>query len=260
MMKKYLFILFFLPISLMSQNKDIIIIEGKKYKGKLLQYSNKDTVDPESEYLTFFIDRIRDTIKITNDLKYKMKIKSFIFYEFDKKSWNNIEFGLNFDQVGVAHGELFLSKGIVNDKYFNPGFGLGIFTIDLINFFPIYITNSYDILPINDYLKKKSSFRLFAFNSIGYSIGTDLGFNDYLDTSGGFYFNPGIGIKKSTRNKHLSLKFGFLFQKYKSEHNFFWWDEDIMFINNPSTFNSENNIIRRDGSFRRLSITLAITI
>ena len=100
----------------------------------------------------------------------------------------------------TASRELFLSKGIVNDKYFNPGFGLGIFTIDLINFFPIYITNSYDILPINDYLKKKSSFRLFAFNSIGYSIGTDLGFNDYLDTSGGFYFNPGIGIKKSTRN------------------------------------------------------------
>tara|TARA_B100000029_G_scaffold192559_1_gene190630 strand:- start:785 stop:1570 length:786 start_codon:yes stop_codon:yes gene_type:complete len=260
MMKKYLFILFFLPTSLMSQNKDILIIEGKKYKGKLLEYSNIDIRDSESGHLTFFIDRIQDTVKIKNNSSYKMRLKnSFDFYEFEKKSWNNIEFGLNFDQFAVPHGELFLSKGIVNNKYLNPGFGIGIFTIDLINFFPIYFTNSYDILPINEHQKKESLFRVFAFNSIGYSIGTDLGFKDYVSSSGGFYLNPGFGIKKSTRNKHLSLKFGFLFQKYKSEHNFWWWDEDISFIINPSVSNSENNIIRRDGSFRRLSITLAIT-
>ena len=63
MMKKYLFILFLLPISLMSQNKDIIIIEGKKYKGKLLEYSNIDIRDSESGHLTFFIDRFQDSVK-----------------------------------------------------------------------------------------------------------------------------------------------------------------------------------------------------
>ena len=40
-MKNSLFILFFLPFSLFSQNKDVIIIEGKKYKGTLLDYSIK---------------------------------------------------------------------------------------------------------------------------------------------------------------------------------------------------------------------------
>ena len=41
-MKKYFFILFFLPFSMISQNRDYVIFDGKKYKGKLLQYFNKD--------------------------------------------------------------------------------------------------------------------------------------------------------------------------------------------------------------------------
>ena len=80
MMKKYLFILFLLPISLMSQNKDIIIIEGKKYKGKLLEYSNIDIRDSESGHLTFFIDRIQDTVKIKNNSSYKMRLKILLIF------------------------------------------------------------------------------------------------------------------------------------------------------------------------------------
>jgi len=257
-MKKSFFILFFLPFSLISQNKDIIVIEGKKYKGTLLDYSIIDIKNKNSGHLTFFIDRIGDTVKINTDSNYRLKLKkSYNFYEFDKKSWNNIEFGLNFDRFAVPHGQLFLSKGLVNNKFFNPGFGLGIFTIDLINFLPIYLTNSYDILPINKSQRKESIFRLFAFNNIGYSIGTDIGFEDYISVSGGFNLNLGIGIKKSTRNKHLSLKFGYLLQRYKSEHNFWWWDQ--IFIDGPFGSNFDDNIIRKNGSFRRMTITLGIT-
>ena len=96
-MKKSFFILFFLPFSLISQNKDIIVIEGKKYKGTLLDYSIIDIKNKNSGHLTFFIDRIGDTVKINTDSNYRLKLKkSYNFYEFDKKSWNNIEFGLNF--------------------------------------------------------------------------------------------------------------------------------------------------------------------
>jgi hypothetical protein len=254
-MKKSLFILFFLPFSLISQNKDIIIIEGKKYKGTLLDYSINDIKNKNSGHLIFFIDRIEDTVKIYTDSNFRLKLKkSYNFYEFDKKSWNNIEFGLNFDQFSTPHGQLLISKGLVNNKFFNPGLGLGIFTIDLINFLPIYLTNSYDILPINKSQRKESIFRLFAFNNIGYSIGKDLGFEDYISASGGFNLNLGFGIKKSTRNKHLSLKFGYLFQKYKSEHNFWIWDGFQV-----DNIDSSDNIIKRGGSFRRLSINFSIT-
>ena len=139
---------------MISQNRDYVIFEGKKYKGKLLQYSNKDISFENSGYLLFFDKRKQDTIKISSDLIYKLKVKKpNQFFEFDKKSWNNIEMGFNFDSWAVPHGELFFSKGIFNDKYLDPGLGLGIFTVDLINFFPVYLTASYDIFPINKYNK-----------------------------------------------------------------------------------------------------------
>ena len=180
-MKRYFFILFFLPFSMISQNRDYVIFEGKKYKGKLLQYSNIDLSFENSGYLLFFDKKKQDTIKVSSDLIYKLKIrKSNQFFEFDKKSWNNIEMGFNFDSWAVPHGELFFSKGIVNDKYLDPGLGLGIFTVDLINFFPVYLTASYDILPTNKNDKEVSMFRVFSFTNIGYSIGTDLGNDDYI--------------------------------------------------------------------------------
>ena len=120
-MKRYFFILFFLPFSMISQNRDYVIFEGKKYKGKLLQYSNIDLSFENSGYLLFFDKKKQDTIKVSSDLIYKLKIrKSNQFFEFDKKSWNNIEMGFNFDSWAVPHGELFFSKGIVNDKYLDP--------------------------------------------------------------------------------------------------------------------------------------------
>ena len=256
-MKKYFFILFFLPFSMISQNRDYVIFEGKKYKGKLLQYSNIDLSFENSGHLLFFDKKKQDTIKIPSELIYKLKIKKpNQFFEFDKKSWNNIEMGFNFDSWAVPHGELFFSKGIVNDKYLDPGLGLGIFTVDLINFYPINLTASYDILPTNKIDKEVSMFRVFSFTNIGYSIGTDLGNDDYISASGGFYFNPGIGIKKSSGRKHLSLKFGYLLQRYKSEHNF---SSDEIFIEGPFGSNFEDNIISRNGSFRRMTITFGIT-
>ena len=257
-MKRYFFVLFFLPFSMISQNRDYVVFEGKKYKGKLLQYFNKDMSFENSGYFLFFDKKKQDTIKILADLNYKLEIeiKSNQFFEFDKKSWNNIEIGFNIDSWAVPHGELFFSKGIINDKYLDPGLGLGIFTVDLINFFPIYLTASYDIFPINKYNKEVSMFRFFSFTNIGYSIGTDLGNDDYISESGGLYFNPGIGIKKSSGRKHLSLRFGYLLQRYKSEHNFWWWDE--IFIDSSFGSNFEDNIISRNGSFRRMTITFGI--
>ena len=74
-MKRYFFILFFLPFSMISQNRDYVIFEGKKYKGKLLQYSNKDISFENSGYLLFFDKKKQDTIKISSDLIYKLKVK-----------------------------------------------------------------------------------------------------------------------------------------------------------------------------------------
>ena len=105
--------------------------------------------------------------------------------EWKKHTWNNFEAGLVFSPYG-AQGSLFLSKGLVNENLLNLGVGTGISNIDDINFFSIFLVNSYDVFPINDL----ANYRIYLLNKIGYSIGKDLGFNDYISTEGGFFLNP----------------------------------------------------------------------
>ena len=134
----------------------------------------------------------------------------------------------------------------------NLGLGSGIFMIDRINFVPIYLKNFYDIYPLN----RQSTFRLFAENKIGFSLGKDFGSEDYISTNGGFFWSPSIGIKKSSGKKHISLKVGYLLQGYSSEHNnwSWWWGPIDIFPGQNIT----NDTIRRDGYFNRMTISLSV--
>ena len=261
-MRNFTFILILVPFIGLSQKKDILKYKNNTFKGTLIEYSIKDVRDKNSGYLTFYVNSINDTIKIKSDSNFSLKLnkeKSYLFHEFDKKSWNTVEFGLSFDHFDLPYAQLFFSKGLVSEKIYNPGIGTGIYSIDNINFLPIYLTNSYDILPLKNPNRENSLFRLFAFQNIGYSLAYDFGNTDYNYVDGGLLFNLGLGIKKSTNNKHLALKFAYQLQKYKSEHNFWFWNfsSDLGIIFQDQDISE--NIIRRDGSFRRFSVTFSVT-
>tara|TARA_Y100000768_G_C23923791_1_gene656389 strand:+ start:528 stop:1292 length:765 start_codon:yes stop_codon:yes gene_type:complete len=252
-MRIFIFFSFLLlSITLEAQKNDLLILDGVKYKGKLLNYSKSDIRSSESGKISFFIYRLDDTLNISSDRNIKLKINKYPeFYEFTKKSWNSIELGINTGNFSSNTGA-YISKGLINDKLFNPGFGSGIFMIDMINFVPIYIKNFYDIYPLN----RQTTFKLFAENKIGYSFGEDFGMEDYISTNGGFFWNPSIGIKKSSGKKHISLKLGYLLQGYSSEHNnWWWWDMIDIFI--PGQ-NISDDIIRRDGYFKRMTISFSV--
>ena len=252
-MRIFIFFSFLLlSITLEAQKNDLLILDGVKYKGKLLNYSKSDIRSSESGKISFFIYRLDDTLNISSDRNIKLKINKYPeFYEFTKKSWNSIELGINTGNFSSNTGA-YISKGFFNDKFFNPGFGSGIFMIDMINFVPIYIKNFYDIHPLN----RQTTFKLFAENKIGYSFGEDFGMEDYISTNGGFFWNPSLGIKKSSGKKHISLKFGYLLQGYSSEHNnWWWWDMIDIFI--PGQ-NISDDIIRRDGYFKRMTISFSV--
>ena len=255
-MRIYYLLFIALSFSAFSQKNDILIIDGKKHKGQILEYFNKDFSYGDSGYILFDNGISQDTIIISSEDNYKIKFRRFnSFFEFKKKSWNELEFGFDFHS-GLS-SKLLFAKGIVNDKILNPGFGIGIFKIDQINFSPFYLSLNRDIFPIHIEKKKNSKFRTFIYQNIGYSIGSDFGDQDYISTKGGIYFNLGIGFKKSTyRNKHISLKIGYLIQKYKSVNNMLWDNTGFPILNNPSS--SNNNIIRRKGSFRGLTITFSL--
>ena len=246
-MKNIFFIFLFISSSLFSQNKDLLIVDGIRYKGKLINYSDLDIKDPNSGYLTFYFPNINDTLYFDSKSRIKLKINKIQeFYNFKKKSWNNFETGRIFSPYG-SHRSLFFSKGLVNENLLNLGIGTGISTINQINFFPIFLTNSYDILPFN----KSINYRIYLFNKIGFSFGKDLGSNDYISTEGGFFINPGIGVKRSFRKKHISFSIGYMIQNYESEHNF--WDWSLW-----APIDQSNNIIRRDGNFKVLTFSFSI--
>ena len=247
------FILLLLSNSLEAQKNDLLILDGVKYKGKLLNYSKSDIRSSESGTVSFFMYRLNDTLNISSNRNIKLKINRYTeFYEFSKKSWNNIELGINTGNFSTNTAS-FISKGFFNKKYFNLGLGSGIFTIDRINFIPIYIKNFYDIYPLN----RQSIFKLFAENKIGFSFGKDFGTDDYISTNGGFFWNPSFGIKKSSGKKHISLKLGYLLQGYSSEHNNWWsWWGPIDIIL-PGQ-NSSDDIISRDGYFKRMTISFSV--
>ena len=247
------FILLLLSNSLEAQKNDLLILDGVKYKGKLLNYSKSDIRSSESGTVSFFMYRLNDTLNISSNRNIKLKINRYTeFYEFSKKSWNNIELGINTGNFSTNTAS-FISKGFFNKKYFNLGLGSGIFMIDRINFIPIYIKNFYDIYPLN----RQSIFKLFAENKIGFSFGKDFGTDDYISTNGGFFWNPSFGIKKSSGKKHISLKLGYLLQGYSSEHNNWWsWWGPIDIIL-PGQ-NSSDDIISRDGYFKRMTISFSV--
>ena len=122
-MKNIFFILLFISPSLFSQNKDLIVIDGVRYKGKLIDYSDLDIRNPDSGYLTFYFPKINDTLRFDSKRNIKIKINKIQeFYDFQKKSWNNFEGGLIFSPYG-SHGSLFFSKGLLNKNLLNIGFG-----------------------------------------------------------------------------------------------------------------------------------------
>ena len=102
------FILLLISNSLEAQKNDLLILDGVKYKGKLLNYSKSDIRSSESGKISFFIYRLDDTLNISSDRNIKLKINRYIeFYEFTKKSWNNIELGINTGNFSVNMVHIF---------------------------------------------------------------------------------------------------------------------------------------------------------
>ena len=96
-MRIYYLLFIALSFSAFSQKKDILIIDGKKYKGKILEYFNKDFSYGDSGYILFDNGISQDTIIISSEDNYKIKFRRFnSFFEFKKKSWNELEFGFDF--------------------------------------------------------------------------------------------------------------------------------------------------------------------
>lgn len=105
-----------LSISLEAQKNDLLILDGVKYRGKLLNYSKSDIRSSESGKVSFYISRLNDTLNISSERNIKLKINRYNeFYEFTKKSWNNIELGI-FTGNFSANSGAFISKGFFLQK------------------------------------------------------------------------------------------------------------------------------------------------
>ena len=73
-MRIFIICLLLLSNSLEAQKNDLLILDGVKYKGKLLNYSKSDIRSSESGKISFFIYRLDDTLNISSDRNIKLKI------------------------------------------------------------------------------------------------------------------------------------------------------------------------------------------
>ena len=85
-MRIYYFFFIISSFSAFSQKKDILIIDGNKYEGEIIEYFNKDFKYGNSGYILFDNGLGQDTIIISSDDNYKIKLRRFnSFFEFQKK-------------------------------------------------------------------------------------------------------------------------------------------------------------------------------
>ena len=60
------------------KKNDLLILDGVKYKGKLINYSKSDIRNSESGKISFFIYRLNDTLNISSDRNIKLKINPIL--------------------------------------------------------------------------------------------------------------------------------------------------------------------------------------
>ena len=118
---KGIFILLFIPFLALPQSNDVLKIRGIKsiellnsnelffpgrYEGKLLEYSTNDITNNIRGEILFYIKRSNDTIKVSSNTNYKLKLNYSspkYFKVLNKKTWNQFELGLNFGDY-MAYG------------------------------------------------------------------------------------------------------------------------------------------------------------
>ena len=78
----------FLLISFSSTaQKDLLILDGIRYQGRLIEYSNYDIRDKNSGNVIFYIKKWDDTLEIKSDRNFRLKIrKDKNYFDFKKKN------------------------------------------------------------------------------------------------------------------------------------------------------------------------------
>ena len=143
-MRGLFLILFLISFSSIAQ-KDLLVLDGIRYQGRLIEYSNYDIRDKNSGNVIFYINKWEDTLEIKSGRNFRLKIrKDKNYFDFKKKTWNSIELGFSMGIDSYTNVGLFFAKGLVNEKFYNVGIGTGIFNLDRINFIPFYFKNFYD--------------------------------------------------------------------------------------------------------------------
>ena len=122
---KGIFILLFIPFLALPQSNDVLKIRGIKsiellnsnelffpgrYEGKLLEYSTNDITNNIRGEILFYIKRSNDTIKVSSNTNYKLKLNYSspkYFKVLNKKTWNQFELGLNFGDY-MAYGNVYI--------------------------------------------------------------------------------------------------------------------------------------------------------
>ena len=108
-----------LSFSINAQKNDLLILDGVKYKGKLINYSKSDIRNSESGKISFFIYRLNDTLNISSDRN--IKLKKYPFWRLDALFSERKQVNLNIVSEGGWHFTNLKTPEEMHDKFMNFG-------------------------------------------------------------------------------------------------------------------------------------------
>lgn len=224
---KYIWILllmFFSITGINAQQDSYTIVklkDGSIFEGQLLEYYDGDYIvlDIGNNQINIKSDNIR-SIKH----KYLAKDRPYLFKTTGLYHNSSLGFlpGYLSGRTNVFGIELDHTSGYMFNRWLGVGLNLGIYN---------YSTESREILysfaaEIRGYLLEKNISPYYSFKS-GY--GFNFKGNQFLDTGGGLFMNPGIGMRFGGSNSaNFTLELGLVFQDAYFKQQSDWWDRSIL--------------------------------
>ncbi len=177
-----------------------------------------------------------DTVRVPNGMIQKMyrSPEDVLIFEEGKIHYTSGIYYLSTTAFGGGASTSFDFDFILGNRL-DPKYSVGIgfaFSINTINLVPNEWIDAHFIplFAYGQYYLNDNKRRIFTAARLGYGFPTGLGFE--IDHTGGFYFQPSIGIHfPSKRNRRFKLSIGHMLQKTKGT------DTSFDVLNNPVNVN-----------------------
>lgn len=224
---KYICLLFVLGLPFYGLNAQmdsytiVKLQDGSIFEGQLIEYHDGDHIvlDIGNNQISIKAENIRSIKHKYNSIQKPYGFKEKGHYHNSSLGFLPGYFSGEMSSLGVA---LDHSSGYLFNRWFGAGLNIGIYNYDAESMEVIYSLAA----EIRGYLLEKNITPYYVLKS-GY------GFNfkgqRFLETNGGLFVNPGLGLRFGGNNgANFTTEIGLVFQDAYFKQQSGWWDRSVI--------------------------------